>query len=66
MCGDEGERERVGVGRERGQMEQSDGFNSLKASLEGREERRKTGKGETESREAERSRSVEPGVHLFY
>lgn len=37
MCGDEGERERVGVRRERRQMEQSDGFNSLKAPSEERE-----------------------------
>lgn len=42
MCGDEGgrERESVGVRRERRQMEQSDGFNSLKAPLEERERRR--------------------------
>lgn len=55
MCGDEGERESVGVRRERRQMEQSDCFNSLKAPLEEREkERRKTGKGKTDSRKAER------------
>lgn len=61
------EGERVGVRRERRQMEQSDGFNSLKAPLEERERREGRLAKERQIPEKQReNRSVEPGVHLFY